>query len=118
ISGGTVAYFSDSVETENKVLSGILELNLSNVDNNGVLFEFKNKKPGDTFNHSFDLMNDGTLEMKDITLYSEHTILNRAGDPVNNDFEKQILVKKLQVGNENVLDEEITLATLNKKPIV
>lgn len=117
LSGGTVAFFSDSKDTDNKILSGTLDLDVSDNDD-GVLFEFYNKKPGDTFDYSFDLINAGTLDMKDVTLYSDHEILNRKGAKDNNGFDKQIKVMKIQVDGKNVLDEAITLETLKKQPIL
>lgn len=116
VSGGTVAYFSDSVETNNKILTGTLDLDIN--DNDGLLFEFKNKKPGDTFDHSFDVINAGTLAMKDVTLYSEHEIYNREGKKDNNGFDKQIIVKKIQVDGLPVLDKEMTLEKLKKHPVM
>lgn len=116
ISGGTVAFFSDAIYTENKVLSGTLDLDIS--DNDGVLFEFSNKKPGDKFDYSFDLMNAGTLGMKDITLYSDYEISNRDGVIEKNGFADQILIKKIQVDGKNVLPKEMTLAAMKENPII
>lgn len=116
ISGGTVAFFSDDIYTENKVLSGTLDLDIS--DNDGVLFEFLNKKPGDKFDYSFDLINAGTLGMRDITLYSDYETTNRNGVIEKNGFAEQILVKKIQVDGKNVLPKEMTLAALKNTPII
>lgn len=117
ISGGTVAFFSDDIYTENKVLSGTLDLDIS--DNDGVLFEFVNKKPGDTFDYSFDLINAGTLGMKDITLYSDYETANRDGVLEKNGFAEQLLVTKLQVDGHNVLPKEkMTLAALKENPVI
>lgn len=117
VSGGTVAFFSDAVNTDNKILSGTLDLDVSDNDD-GVLFEFYNKKPGDKFDYSFDLINAGTLDMKEVTLYSNHEIWNRAGSKDNNGFDQQIKLNKIQVDGKNLLDAAITLNKLKNQPIV
>src|SRR5690625_4271734 len=80
ISSGTFAFFSDSVHTNNNVSAGTLELGVTNIDDEGVLFEFANKKPGDTFDYTFSLRNEGSLDIKDVTLYSEHATRDKNGE--------------------------------------
>src|SRR5690625_2387452 len=118
ISSGTFAFFSDSVHTDNNVSAGTLELGVTNIDDEGVLFEFENKKPGDTFDYTFSLRNEGTLDIKDVTLFSEHTIKNRSGDIEDNNFDKQILLTSVKVNDEELIEEKITLGDLKDNEIV
>jgi spore coat-associated protein N len=113
ISGGTVAYFYTSLETNNEILSGELKLDISEVEND-ILFKFKNKKPGDTFEKKFDLINAGTLNMKDITLTSEYKAFDKE-DNQNNDFAKQIRINKIEVNGNNVLNKKMTIAQLSEE---
>lgn len=118
ISGGTIAYFSDATDTENQILSGYMDLDIGNVNNEGVLFEFKNKKPGDTFSHSFSMKNNGTLDMRDISLHSKHTTYNREGNKKNNGFANQIILKRIEVDNKNILKKPMSLEKLSKTPVI
>ncbi|WP_068673111.1 TasA family protein [Oceanobacillus sp. Castelsardo] len=107
ISGGTVAYFTDSVDTQNEIMSGTLDLGVTNIDD-GVLFEFKNKQPGDVFDYKFNLSNNGTLEIGEVTLISNHTVDGKA------DFGSQIEVVSLTVDGEEKItsDKKVTLDDL------
>lgn len=118
ISGGTAAFFSDALDTKNKILSGYMDLDIGNLKNERVLFEFDNKKPGDTFNHSFNMKNNGTLDMKEVTLYSKHTTYNREGTQENNGFANQIVLQRLEVDGKNILQKPMSLEKLSKTPIV
>jgi spore coat-associated protein N len=118
ISSGTFAYFSDSVQTNNNVAAGTLDLGVTNIDEEGVLFEFDNKKPGDTFDYTFSLRNEGTLDIKDVTLYSDHTINDKNGELTDNDFDKQILLTSVIVNDEELMEETITLADLKKNEMI
>lgn len=118
ISSGTFAFFSDSVGTNNRVTAGTLDLGVTDIDDDGVLFEFENKKPGDEFDYTFGLRNEGSLEIGDVTLYSEHTIKDKDGKVTENDFDKQILLTSVKVNDEEILEEEVTLANLKDNEIM
>ncbi|MBP1971189.1 spore coat-associated protein N [Virgibacillus natechei] len=110
ISGGTFAYFSDEIETTNNIQSGTLELGISDMED-GVLFEFDNKQPGDKFDYSFDLTNDGSLEIGDVTLFSIITD--------NEDFGSQITINSLKVNKDEIeADKEMSLDELEKLVII
>lgn len=117
VSGGTVAYFTAELTTENQFQSGILELDISDVDD-GVLFEFDHIKPGDVLEHRFSITNAGTLDMEKITLFSEHTTYNRDGKEDDNGFAKQILVNTIKVGEEAVLEHPLSLEEMKEEDIV
>lgn len=114
ISGGTFAYFSDTVETNNRVVAGTLDLGIIGTTEEGVIFDFDNKQPGDTFDYFFELKNDGTLDIKDVKLFSNHTVLNKEGQIIENDFGSQIIIKSLMVNDEDIIHEKagITLDDL------
>lgn len=119
ISSGTYAYFSDTVETTNTIESGTLELGLSDVEKDGVLFEFINRKPGDTFDYSFELTNDGTLDIGDVTLHSDYTVIDQ--DKVElkkSDFGSQIRITSLQVNNTELITKKRTLEDLKEISIL
>jgi spore coat-associated protein N len=58
MSGGTYAYFSDTVSTQNTFASGTLDLSV----NPNAVVNINNIKPGDEVYREFTLKNDGTLE--------------------------------------------------------
>ncbi|GAB3804964.1 TasA family protein [Virgibacillus kimchii] len=118
VSGGTFAYFSDSVQTNNNITAGTLDLGVTNIDDEGVLFEFENKKPGDTFDYTFNLRNEGSLDIRDVTLYSEHAIRDKNGEITENDFDKQILLTSVKVDDEELIEEEMTLADLKDEDVI
>ncbi|MHA6252387.1 TasA family protein [Oceanobacillus sp. CAU 1775] len=121
ISGGTFAYFSDSVTTEHQIKSGIIDLDVRSqqgnyVDDGGLLLEFENIKPGDPpFGYSFHIRNTGTLNIGSVHLTSEHTILDSNNTVVNNGFDGQIFITELMVNGENKLAQPITLEELNSR---
>jgi spore coat-associated protein N len=118
VSGGTFAYFSDSILTNNNVSAGTLDLGVTDIDDEGVLFEFENKKPGDTFDYTFSLRNEGSLDIKDVTLYSEHTIEDKNGETTENDFDKQIQLTSVKVNDEELIEEKVTLADLKENELI
>jgi spore coat-associated protein N len=118
ISGGTFAYFSDSVQTNNKVNAGTLDLGVADIDDEGVLFEFANKKPGDTFDYTFSLRNEGSLDIRDVTLYSGHMIRDKDGEITENGFAEQILLTSVKVNEDELIDEAITIADLKENELV
>lgn len=115
ISGGTVAYFSYQEETKSVFKSGKMEFDIK--DEDGVLFEFNNIIPGEEYKHTFTITNTGTVDMKDISLYSRHTVENEKVDR-NYNIASQIVLKDIVVKNangnkrQNVLKDNITLAEL------
>lgn len=114
ISGGTLAYFSDTKETHNRIEAGTLDLGIESGEDEGVLFEFENKQPGDTFAYDFNLINEGSLMIGDVTLHSSHLILNSEEHIINNDFGSQIMIKKMMVNEDVIINEkeELTLDDL------
>ncbi|MFD1039944.1 TasA family protein [Virgibacillus byunsanensis] len=105
ISGGTFAYFSAEVDTTNKIQAGTLDLGISDIEDDGVIFEFFNKKPGSTFKRSFTLTNDGSLDIKDVKLFSEHTVRKDGKVIEDSDFASQIVIKSLKVNDEELITE-------------
>lgn len=119
ISGGTYAYFSDEVETTNTIESGTLELGLSEVKEDGVLFEFTNKEPGDTFDYHFELTNDGTLDIGDVTMKSDYTVTDQDKDPLKkSDFGSQIQITSLKVDDTELITKKRTLDELKEMSIL
>ncbi|MEI5907575.1 CalY family protein [Bacillus spongiae] len=90
IGGGTYAYFSDSVETNSTFAAGTLDLNAAPT----TIIDVTNIKPGDTMLRSFDLMNDGSLDIASIDLLTDYTVIDAKGDNVN-DFGDHIRVNFL-----------------------
>lgn len=115
VSGGTYAYFSNTKHTDNKIVAGIMELDIN--DNQGILFEFENMQPGEEFSYSFHMMNTGSLNMKDIELYSESIIKDREGKVVNNGFENQILITGIKINGDSIFNGNKTLQELKTTPI-
>jgi len=69
IGGGTYAYFSDTAEQTNTFASGTIVLDVDPT----VQVAMENLKPGDWMPRSFELQNNGTLDMKYVDLKTEYT---------------------------------------------
>ncbi|KAA0563008.1 cell division protein FtsN [Bacillus sp. CH30_1T] len=91
IGGGTYAYFSDTAETSGTFASGTIELNA----NPTTIIDVHNIKPGDTMLRSFELKNDGTLDIASLSLATSYTVNDVKGDNDGADFGKHIRVNFL-----------------------
>lgn len=113
LAGGTYAYFSDSVETNNTFAAGTLDLAVAPTE----IINVDTMKPGDSFIRDFELQNNGTLDIGKVLLETDYTVNDANGDNTE-DFGEHIQVEFLY--NADKLDEviyETTLAELkNMKP--
>ncbi|MDQ1146572.1 spore coat-associated protein N [Bacillus sp. SORGH_AS 510] len=87
ISGGTFAYFSDSVKTDNTFASGTLDLAL----NPNAVVNIGNIKPGDEVYREFTLENNGSLDIYKVLLNTKYTVEDVKSDNTD-DFAKHIKV--------------------------
>lgn len=101
ISGGTFAFFSDTVESNNTFAAGTLDINA----NPTTIINVENMKPGDSFHRVFQLSNDGTLDMKEVLLETAYTVTDAQGDNGSKDLGEHIVVEFLF--NNNNSDEVI-----------
>lgn len=76
VGGGTFAYFSDTEVTNNTFAAGTLDL----VANPTTIIDVDNIKPGDTMLRSFELVNNGTLDIKNVILGTNYTLSDPAND--------------------------------------
>jgi spore coat-associated protein N len=108
IGGGTFAYFSDSVTTENTFAAGTLDLSVDPT----TIIDVDNIKPGDSMTRTFELQNNGSLDIETVYLDTEYTV----SDAENNnteDFGEHIRVEFLyNVDELNEVIFETTLAEL------
>ncbi|MGC5325283.1 TasA family protein [Brevibacillus sp. SYSU BS000544] len=115
IGGGTYAYFNDTAEVNNKFAAGKLDLSV----NPTVAFDVQNLKPGDFMVRYFDIMNSGTLDIKDVLMHTSYTIDDAKGDNGSNDFASHLNVEFLtsdgQVIVLNKTLKELKALTDNKK---
>src|SRR5690625_4189233 len=88
VGGGTFAYFSDSVETENTFAAGTLDLSVEPT----TLIEVDNLKPGDSMVRDFELQNNGSLDIERVLLDTDYTVDGVDGD---GDFGEHIQVEFL-----------------------
>ncbi|CAM3900507.1 CalY family protein [Lederbergia lenta] len=107
IGGGTYAYFSDSVETNNTFAAGTLDLSVNPTQ----IIEVDNMKPGDSFIRDFEIQNNGTLDIGKVLLETAYTVNDAKGDNTE-DIGKYIEVEFLY--NADKLDEVIYETTLDK----
>lgn len=105
IGGGTYAYFSDSEVSANTFAAGTLDLALNPTE----IIDVKNIKPGDTMFRTFNLTNDGTLDIKTVNLLTDYTVADAKGDN-SEDFGKHIKVNFLW--NIDKVSEPIWSTTL------
>lgn len=87
ISGGTFAYFSDSVKTDNTFASGTLDLAL----NPNAVVNIGNIKPGDEVYREFTLENNGSLDIYKVLLNTKYTVEDVKSNNTD-DFAKHIKV--------------------------
>ncbi|WP_163099045.1 TasA family protein [Peribacillus alkalitolerans] len=87
MSGGTFAYFSDSVQTNNTFAAGTLDLAV----NPNAVINIDNLKPGDEIYREFTLENNGTLDIYKVLLDTKYTVEDGKGDNTD-DFAKHIKV--------------------------
>lgn len=108
IGGGTYAYFSDSVETQNTFAAGTLDLSVNPTQ----LIDVDNIKPGDSFIRNFELQNGGTLDIGKVLLETDYTVIDAKGDNTE-DFGEHIQVEFLyNVDNFEDVIFETTLSEL------
>lgn len=87
IGGGTFAYFSDTVETQNTFASGTLDLGM----NPSAVVNIDNIKPGDEVYREFTLENNGTLDIHKVLLNTNYSVADAKGDNTD-DFAKHIKI--------------------------
>ncbi|QQK78923.1 cell division protein FtsN [Salicibibacter cibi] len=107
IGGGTFAYFSDSVDTNNTFAAGSLDLDAEPTE----VIDVDNLKPGDSMVRDFELQNNGSLDIDAVTLETDYTVIDAEGDNTE-DFGEFIEVEFLY--NADNLDEVIFQTTLSE----
>lgn len=107
IGGGTYAYFSDTAEATGNFAAGTLQLSTNPTE----IINVSNIKPGDTMLRSFDLNNDGSLDIAKILLKTSYTVTDAKGGNTE-DFGKHIRVNFLYNGDK--VDDVIWNTTLDK----
>lgn len=105
IAGGTFAYFSSTEVTNNTFATGTLDLSV----NPSTIVEVDNLAPGDSIIRSFELVNNGTLDIEKVTLETDYTV-HDAHNNNTEDFANHIEVEFLY--NVDKLDEVIYRTTL------
>lgn len=108
IGGATYAYFSDTETTTNTFAAGTLDLSV----NPTVIIDVDNLQPGDSMPRTFELINNGSLDIKDVTLKTDYTVIDAKGNNTE-DFAKHIQVEFLyNLDKLNEVVYETTLADL------
>ncbi|MGE7120669.1 TasA family protein [Peribacillus sp. NPDC046944] len=107
IGGGTFAYFSDSADASGTFAAGTLDLSVQPT----TIIDISNIAPGDSMTRVFELHNDGTLDIKDVTLGTQYSVVDTKGDNTE-DFGKYIEVEFLY--NMDQYNEIIYKTTLDK----
>lgn len=79
VAGGTFAYFSDTAVTNNTFAAGTLQLSADPT----TIIDVENIKPGDWMNRSFELNNDGTLDIAKVLLSTDYTVKDADGIPIS-----------------------------------
>lgn len=91
IGGGTFAFFSDSETSENTFAAGEIDLGVEPTE----LINLDDLKPGDSMERTFELQNNGTIDVKKVLLETSYTV-NDAESDNTDDFGKHIGVEFLQ----------------------
>ena len=114
ISGGTYAYFNDTEETNNTFANGVLDLGI----NKESIIKIENLVPGDTMNGNFELTNDGTVDMKEVTLRTDYEVIDKNESNNGDDLGDHIQVRYLYKvnGKETVVFQKM-LSELKDNPV-
>src|SRR5690606_23821899 len=70
VGGGTFAYFNDVEATNNTFAAGTLDLAV----NPTTIIDVSNIKPGDWMPRTFQLENNGTLDISSVILTTDYTV--------------------------------------------
>lgn len=108
VGGGTFAFFSDSVETNAKFAAGTLDLNAAPT----TIVDVDNIKPGDSMFRTFNLANNGSLDIAKILLKTDYTVTDANGNNDGEDLAKYIRVNFLW--NADKTDGVIWYTTLDQ----
>ncbi|MGE8206566.1 TasA family protein [Heyndrickxia sp. NPDC080065] len=81
LSGGTFAFFSAQAEATSTFATGTLDLSV----NPTTIVNLKNMVPGDFTTKTFNLKNNGTVDISKVLLKTEFTVTNNDGTPANSD---------------------------------
>ncbi|WP_078378988.1 TasA family protein [Sutcliffiella halmapala] len=95
VAGGTYAYFSDTATQANTFASGTIILDVDPT----VQVPMENLKPGDWMPRSFELQNNGTLDMKYVDLTTSYTVTKNGENVSNalaNKYAEQLYVQFLK----------------------
>jgi len=113
IGGGTFAYFSDSVKTQNTFAAGTLDLAV----NPNVVVDIGSLKPGDEIYREFTLENNGSLDINRVLLDTKYNVEDWKQDNTD-DFAQHIKVTIMyNTSSASVPVVETTLFDLqNQKP--
>ncbi|RVU60795.1 cell division protein FtsN [Bacillus thuringiensis] len=91
IGGGTYAYFSDRVVTNNTFTAGTLDLAMQPTTS----LDLNQLKPGDKILKKFNLKNSGTLAIQDVVMKIDYTVNDDLENNQADDFGKHIKVQFL-----------------------
>ncbi|OOR71825.1 cell division protein FtsN [Bacillus cereus] len=91
IGGGTYAYFSDQVVTNNTFTAGTLDLAMQPTTS----LDLNQLKPGDKILKKFNLKNSGTLDIQDVVMKIDYTVNDVLKNNQADDFGKHIKVQFL-----------------------
>ncbi|MGG0314400.1 TasA family protein [Bacillus mycoides] len=91
IGGGTYAYFSDQVVTNNTFTAGTLDLAMQPTTS----LNLNQLKPGDKILKKFNLKNNGTLDIQDVVMKTDYKVNDALKNNQGDDFGKHIKVQFL-----------------------
>ncbi|WP_186576028.1 TasA family protein [Aquibacillus kalidii] len=91
VTGGTFAYFSDTVKAENTFAAGTLDLALDPE----VIIDMENMVPGDSQFRTFYIENNGTIDIKEVLLKTSYEVED-ANNNNTDDFGKHIRINFLE----------------------
>ncbi|MGM7721643.1 TasA family protein [Metabacillus sp. Hm71] len=110
---GTVAYFNDKEPVTNTFTTGMLDLEI----NKETIFQLEDLVPGDTMTGNVELINDGSVDMKEVKLHSSYEVVDNGEPNQGDDLGKHIRVEFVRMvnGKQSVVFQK-TLAELKASP--
>lgn len=114
IGGGTYAYFTDTEEASSTFATGLLDLG---INKEGTIIEIKDFVPGVTVNGNFELSNDGTVDMKKVTLHTDYEVVDNNKPNNGDDLGEYISVEYFhEINGEETLIFKKMLSELRDNP--
>lgn len=116
IGGGTFAWFNATTDVkDNTFAAGKMAIGATPAKS---VFQVKNMKPGDWFERTFEVTNNGTIDIKKLLMSIDYTVDDKNGDNGANNLDKYLKVYWLSSADPNIpISERVIISPFNGKSL-